>query len=149
MTFAAALCCASPGFAGGHMGATGAMAGTAGVHSGSTMGASFGGNSPITALPRTGTHINPNGNVSSVGFQQGQHRFGQQLHQQAPGQRERERSRTNGSIRERERERANGVVEEQRQEQRTNAAGQTRTRTQQRRSGLISKISHLISKISP
>src|SRR6266478_2250335 len=50
--------------------------------------------------------------------------------------RERERSRTNGNVRERERERErelpNGVVEEQRQEQRTNAAGQTQTRSQER-----------------
>jgi hypothetical protein len=100
MTFAAALCCASPVFAGRHAGAAGGMAGTAGVRSGSTMDASFGqsnfgGNGFITApLPRTGTDKN----------------------------RERER----------ERELPNGVVEEQRQEQRTNAAGQTQTRSQER-----------------
>ena len=50
--------------------------------------------------------------------------------------RERERSRTNGNVgereREREREKPNGVVEEQRLEQRTNAAGQTQTRSQER-----------------
>ncbi len=46
--------------------------------------------------------------------------------------RERERSGTNGNVREREREKPNGVVEEQRQEQRTNAAGQTQTRSQER-----------------
>jgi len=47
-------------------------------------------------------------------------------------ERERERSGTNGNVREREREKPNGVVEEQRQEQRTNAAGQTQTRSQER-----------------
>ena len=46
--------------------------------------------------------------------------------------RERERSGTNGNVREREREKPNGVTEEQRQEQRTNAAGQTQTRSQER-----------------
>jgi hypothetical protein len=47
-------------------------------------------------------------------------------------ERERERSGTNGNVREREREKPNGVVEEQRQEQRTNAAGKTQTRSQER-----------------
>jgi hypothetical protein len=97
----------------------------------------FGEKGPITALPETGTHINPNGNVSSAGFQQGQHGFRLPFHQQVVRQRERERSRTNGIISERERERerqlANGAIEEQRQLQRTNAAGQTQTPTQERR----------------
>jgi hypothetical protein len=64
--------------------------------------------------------------------QPGQHGSGQQFHQHGQRQRERERSRTNGDIREREREKPNGVIEEQRQEQRTNAAGQTQTRSQER-----------------
>ena len=116
MTFAVALSCASPVFAGRHAGAAGGMAGTAGVRSGSTRDASFGqsnfdGNGFVTAP------MQPN-------------------HPQASDQRERERSRTNGNMSERERERErelpNGVVEEQRQEQRTNAAGQTQTRSQER-----------------
>ena len=47
---------------------------------------------------------------------------------------EREHSRTNGTITEqkRERELPDGFVLEQRQEQRTNAAGQTQTRSQER-----------------
>ena len=41
ITFVAALCCASPVFAGPHKGATGATAGTAEARSDSTMAASF------------------------------------------------------------------------------------------------------------
>jgi|SRR5215831_4710851 len=167
MTFAAALCCASPVFAGGHVGAAGVMAGTAGVRS-STVDASFGesnfdGNGPVRALPRTGTHINPNGNVprersrthgnmrererekpngvveeqrqerrtNAAGLTQTRSQV-RTTQSQAPRQGIRERSRTHGSMREREREKPNGVVEEQRQEQRTNAAGQTQTRSQVR-----------------
>lgn len=64
--------------------------------------------------------------------QHGQHRFGQQFHQHGQHHRERERNRTNGSTKEREREKPNGVVQEQRQEQRTDAAGQTQTRSEER-----------------
>ena len=66
--------------------------------------------------------------------QQGQHHVRQQSGQQAQLQQERERSRTSGTMTERERERElpNGIIEEQRQEQRTNAAGQTQTRSQER-----------------
>ena len=88
MTFVAALCCASPVFAGRHTGAAGVTAGSAEVRSDSTTGSSF--------------------------------------------RRERQRSRSDGNIteRERERENPNGIIEEQRQEQKTNAAGQTQTRSQ-------------------
>ena len=116
ITFAAAFCCASPVFAGRHAGAGRGMEGAAGVRSGSTEDASFGQsnagrNDFITEpLPRTGTDISR--------------------------ERERGRSRTDGNMSERERERErelpNGTVEEQRQEQRTNAAGQTQTRSQER-----------------
>ena len=69
----------------------------------------------------------------------GLHRSHQQFHlhgQHGQHHRERERSHTHGNVmkreREREREKPNGVLEEQRQEQRTNAAGQTQTRSQER-----------------
>ena len=65
--------------------------------------------------------------------QPGLHHSGPQFHPNAQRQRDRERSFMDGKTREREREREkpNGVVEEQRQEQRTNAAGQTQTRSQE------------------
>jgi hypothetical protein len=162
MTFAAALSCASPVFAGRRAGAAGGMAGTAGARSGSTMDTSsgqsnFGGNGFITApLPRTGTDINrerererelPNGvveeqrqerrtNAAGQTQMRSQERTIQPNHPQASDQRARERSRTNGNMSERERERErelpNGVVEKQRQEQRTNATGQIQTRSQER-----------------
>jgi hypothetical protein len=106
MTFAAALCCASPVFAGRHTGAHGETAGTAGARSDSTMDDSsgqsnFGGKGFITEpLPRTGTDIDR--------------------------ERERERELPNGAVEEqRQEQRTNGAGQTQtRSQERTIAPHQ-------------------------
>ena len=147
MTFAVALSCALPVFAGRHAGASGGMAETAGGHSGSTIDAALGQSNFGGNRERERERELPNGIIEEQREEQrtnaagqtqtrSQERTIQPNRPQASDQRRRERSRTNGNIseqeRKRERELPNGAIEEQRQEQRTNAAGQTQTRSQER-----------------